>query len=275
MNARYELPPGYTLRVTTSSGDITVIAEERQDLEAPEDARVEARSGEEQREERPKRRHHRRKRPLRFLRRLVKQAVRGDILYGGRSPGPVLAIRSPRGGSRDLEVRCPAGTPLSVGTISGDVRLHGDLGPATVTTTSGDVFADRAAALDARSISGDLEVDCCSGLCRLITKSGHIEAGDTGPAEADTVSGHVRLQRTAGGVTVRTVSGSVELGTDGTEPVNVRTVSGGIMIKVPEARLPAAKLRSLSGKINCDCLQGSDFPLEVTSVSGKIEVEPA
>lgn len=274
MSAQYELPPGYTLRVTTSSGDITVIAEERDDVEAPEDAHVEVRSGEEQPKERRTKRHHRKKRPLKFLRRLVKQAVRGDIFYGGSSPEPALAIKSPRGGSRDIEVRCPIGTPISVGTISGDIRLRGDLGPATVTTTSGDVSADRAAALDARSISGDLEVDCCAGLCRLITKSGHIEAGDTGPAEADTVSGYVRLGRTAGGVTVRTVSGSVELRTDGTEPVNIRTISGGITVKVPKERLPAAKLRSLSGKINCDCLQGSDFPLQVTSVSGKIEVEP-
>lgn len=273
MSTGYELPPGYTLRVTTSSGDITVIAEERNDVEAPEDARVEARSGEEQAKERPRKRHPRKKKPLKFLRRLVKQAVRGDILYGGRNPGPALEIRSPRAASRDLEVRCPAGTPISVGTISGDVRLRGDLGPSTVTTTSGDVSVDRAAALDARSISGDLEVDCCAGLCRLITKSGHIVADDTGPAEADTVSGYVRLGRTAGGVTVRTVSGSVELGTDGTEPVNIRTISGGIAVKVPKERLPAAKLRSLSGKINCGCLQGSDFPLRVTSVSGKIEVE--
>jgi hypothetical protein len=273
MSTGHELPPGYTLRVTTSSGDITVIAEERDDVEAPDDARVETRSGGEtrrQHDERP-----RRKGPLRSLRRLVKQAVRGDILYGGRGPSPALEIRSPRGGSRDLEVRCPIDTPVSVGTISGDVRLRGDLGPATVTTTSGDVFVDRAAALDARSISGDLEVDCCYGLCRLITKSGHIVADDTGPAEADTVSGYVRLNRTAGGVTVRTVSGSVELGTDGMEPVNVRTVSGGITVRVPKERLPAAKLRSLSGRINCDCAQGSDFPLHVTSVSGKIEVEPA
>jgi DUF4097 and DUF4098 domain-containing protein YvlB len=224
------------LCLTASSGDVTVTAEERGDIEAPSDARVETISGEH---------------------------------------GPVLEIRSPRGGSRDLEVRCPAGTPVSVGTISGDVRLHGDLGPAAVTTTSGDVSVDRAAALDARSVSGDLAVDCCSGLCRLITKSGHIVADDTGPAEADTVSGYVRLHRTAGGVTVRTVCGDVELGTDGTEPVNVRTVSGGITVKVPRERLPAAKLRSLSGKIDCTCLLGSDFPLQVTSVSGKIEVEPA
>lgn len=273
MGAQYELPPGYTLRVTSPSGDITVIAEERADVEAPWDARVKARSGDQTPEQRDKRR--RRKGPLRSLRRLVRDAVRGDILYGGRSPGPTLEIRSPRGGSRDLEVRCPVHTPVSVGTISGDVHLHGDFGPATIITTSGNVSVERAAAVDARSISGDLEVDCCSGTCRLNTKSGYIKAGDTGPAEAATVSGYIRLQRTAGGVTVRTVSGSVELGTDGTEPVNVRTVSGGITVKVPKERLPAARLRSLSGKISCDCLQGSDFPLEVTSVSGKIEVEPA
>lgn len=275
VSGRYELPPGYTLRITSSSGDITVIAEERGDVEAPGDARVEARSGDQTPEQRDKPRH--RKGPLRSLHRLVKGVVRGDILYGGggRTPGPVLKIRSPRGGSRDLEVRCPVGTPVSVGTISGDVRLHGDFGPATVTTASGNVSVERAAALDARSISGDLEVDCCSGTCRLNTKSGYIEAGDTGPAEAATVSGYIRLQRTAGGVTVRTVSGSVELGTDGTEPVNVRTVSGGITVKVPRERLPAVRLRSLSGMISCDCLQGSDFPLDVTSVSGKIEVELA
>jgi hypothetical protein len=274
MNTRHQLPPGASLRITTSSGDVTVIAEERSDIDAPDDARVDVANGEGAREERATRRR-RRPGPLRHLRRLAGEAIYGRHGHGRREHGPVLEIRSPRGGSRDLEVHCPTGTPISVGTISGDVRLRGDFGPATVTTTSGGVCVDKAAALDARSISGHLEVDCCSGLCRLNTKSGHIEAADTGPAEAATVSGYVRLHRTAGGVAVRTVSGNVELGTDGTEPVNVRTISGGITVKVPEERLPAARLRSLSGRINCDCLQGSDFLLEVTSVSGKIEVEPA
>ena len=236
MNARFQVPPGARLRLTTSSGDISVIAEERTDIEAPENARAVTTSDEH---------------------------------------GPVLEVTSPRGGSRDLELRCPSGTPISVGTISGDVRLRGEFGSATVTTTSGDVSVDRAAALDARSVSGDLEVVCCSGHCRLSTKSGHIEAGDTGPTEATTVSGRVLLRSTAGVVTVRTVSGNVELGTDGTEAVNARTISGRITVRVPKERLPAARLRSLSGRIDCDCPQGSDFPLEVTSVSGKIEVEPA
>ena len=235
MNARHQLPSGAQLCLTSSSGDITVIAEDRADIEVPGDARVET---------------------------------------TGHERGAVLQITAPRGGSRDLHARCPSGTRVSLGTVSGDVVLRGEFGPATITTTSGDVSVDRAAALDARSVSGDLEVDCCAGLCRLNTKSGHIEAGETGPAEAATVSGRVQLGRTAGGVSVRTVSGNVELGTDGTEAVNVRTVSGGVTVRVPEERLPKATFRSLSGKIRCECALGSDFPLHVTSVSGKIEVVP-
>jgi hypothetical protein len=275
MSARYELPPGASLRVTTSSADVTIIAEERSDVQTPDDARVESigpdAGGEDRTERRRRRERRRRHRPaLQLLKRLV-----GAHAPHPRERGPALEIRSSRGGSRNIEVRCPAGTPISVGTISGDVRLQGDFGAATITTTSGDVSVDRAAALDARSVSGDLEVAGCFGLCRLNTKSGHIETGDTGPTEATTVSGRVRLRSTAGGVTVRTISGKVEMATDGTEAVKARTVSGDIAVKVPNEKLPEARLRSLSGKVRCDCLQGSDFPLDVTSVSGKIEVEPA
>lgn len=270
MTARYDLPPGALLRLTTSSGDVTVIAEERPDIEAPDDARVQTHTGEGSGDERRSRRHRRPKKALRILHKLAR-----GFVHGPRERSPALEIRAPRGGSRNMEVRCPTGTHISIGTISGDVKLRGDFGSATVTTTSGDVSVDRAAALDARSVSGDLDVDCCSGLTRLNTKSGSIEAGETGPTEATTVSGRVRLRNTAGGVTVRTISGNVELATDGTEAVKARTVSGGITVKVPNERLPAARLRSLSGKINCDCPLGSDFPLEVTSVSGKIEVVPA
>ncbi len=269
MSARYDLPPGASLRVTASSGDVTVIAEERPDVEAPDEARVQAHSGGGAREERRSKRHRRPKKALRILRRLALEFV-----HGPREHGPFLEIRSPHGGSGHLEVRCPVGTPVSVGTISGDVRLIGDFGSTRIATTSGDISVGSAAALDARSVSGDLDVESCNGRCRVHTKSGHILVGDSGPAEADTVSGLVRLDSTAGGVTVRTVSGNVELGTDGTEPVTVRTVSGRIAVKVPRERLPDARLRSLSGKIACNCPRGSDFPLKITSVSGEIEVEP-
>ncbi len=278
MVARYELPPGTSLRVVSSSSDITVIAEDRPDVQASDDAQVKTHSsegalGQGEREER-RSRPRRRPRALRILRRLVRGTVRGARKHV-HERGPTLEIRAGRGGSQDLEVRCPTGTPVSVGTISGDVRLQGQFGDATVATASGDITVDRAAALDARSVSGDLEVGGCSGPCRLHTKSGDIEAGTTGPAKADTVSGQVTLHRTAGGVTVHTVSGDVELGTDGTDAVRIRTVSGQIAIRVPSGRLPQTRLRSLSGKIECECPQGADFLLRADSVSGDIEVEPS
>jgi DUF4097 and DUF4098 domain-containing protein YvlB len=278
MVARYELPPGTSLRVVSSSGDVTVIAEDRPDVQASDDAQVKTHSGEGalgqgEREER-RARHRRRPRALRILRRLVRGTVRGARKHVHKR-GPTLEIHAGRGDSQDLQVRCPTGTPVSVGTISGDVRLQGQFGDATVATASGDITVDRAAAVDARSVSGELEIGGCSGPCRLHTKSGDIEAGTTGPAEADTVSGQVTLHRTAGGVTVHTVSGDVELGTDGTDAVRIRTVSGQIAIRVPSGRLPQTKLRSLSGKIECECPQGADFLLRVDSVSGDIEVEPS
>lgn len=272
MVARYELPPGTSLRLTAFSGDVTVIAEDRTDVQAPDETHAERHSGEGKPDDQaPGRRRRRRKhKALRFLRKLA-----GIPPHRPRPEGPTLEIRASRGGSRDLEVRCPTGADVSAGTISGDVRLIGNFGDASITTTSGDISVDRAEALDARSVSGDLDIAGCRGLCRLHTKSGHIRAGATGPADAHTVSGGVHLLETSGSVTVRTVSGNVELGTDGTDPVSVRTVSGRTSVRVSKERLPDANLRSLSGSIRCDCPQGSDFPLKVTTVSGEIEVEPS
>lgn len=269
MSKTYELPPGLTLRVTASSGDVTVIAEERSDIEAPDGAEVRPRGGGEEPSERPSRRRRHKKALHRFLHKLA-----GVSLHHEAAPGPVLEVRAARGGSSDIVVRCPTGTPISVGTISGDVALEGSFGDTSVATTSGHVNIDRAAALDVRSVSGHLEVGGCSGRCRLHTKSGHISVGEAGRTEAATVSGSVRLDKTSGAVTVRTVSGSVELETEGTEPVSVRTVSGRTVVKIAGEKLPDAKLRTLSGKVACDCPPGSDFPLEVSSVSGGIEVGP-
>jgi DUF4097 and DUF4098 domain-containing protein YvlB len=271
MSRTYKLPPGFTLRVTASSGDVTVIAEERADIEAPDDAEVRSRSEEESGEasrERPRRRRHHKK-ALHFLHKLAGVKPRHEP-----KPGPVLEVKAARSGSGDLVVRCPTGTPVSVGTISGDVVLEGSFGDTGVATTSGHITIDHAAALDVRSISGHLNIHGCDGRCRLHTKSGHISVGAAGPAEAATVSGSVRLEKTSGPVSVRTVSGSIELETEGRDAVSVRTVSGSTVVRIAGKRLPDARLRTLSGKVACDCPPGSDFPLEVSSVSGGIEVGP-
>lgn len=276
MNSRHELPEGYVLHVATSSGNVTVIAEDRPDVEISEGGRAELKTGDEKPEEKERRHEHRSSRRRKGAVKAILQAVLGGAVHKhhGHERGPALEVRSRRGGSNDIEVSCPADASVAVGTISGDVSLRGRFGPARIATASGDIRVEEAESVDARSISGDLEVGSCDGRCRLSTKSGHIEAGKTGPAQADTVSGRVHLDRTAGAVTVRTVSGNIEVGTDGSDAVKVRSVSGGVNVKIAGDRLPETSLRSLSGKVHCDCPDGSDFPLEVTTVSGKIAVEP-
>jgi hypothetical protein len=218
MSIRFDMPPGAALRIITGSGDVTLTAEDRQDLE---------------------------------------------IDAGGRSVQPrtkdrgrTVVVRAARLLSVDLHIRCPLDTDVSVGSISADVRLAGSLGSVKVTTVSGQVQVDAAADVDVRSVSGDLSVANCRGRCRLNTRSGRITARTAaGPTHASTISGDVQLQ------------------TSGQGDMAVRTVSGEVTIEVPHGKQPRARLRSLTGRVHCDCPQGTDFDLQCTTVSGRVEVK--
>lgn len=229
----FDLPAGTSLRLVTRRGHIDVTAEDRDDVAVETSGAVEAKTADD---------------------------------------GKTLILAARRSSDR-LEVRCPTGTDVSIGTMSGHVSLSGAFGSVVVTTTSGNVRLDRAAGVDLRSVSGDLHVARCDDRCRLLTVSGHIIAEATGPAEACSVSGPVRLGRTAGAVSICTVSGEVEIGTSGKDAVAVRTVSGTIKIKVPEGRRPSTHLRSVNGRVHCACAEGADFDLKAVSFSGPIEVE--
>jgi predicted membrane protein len=52
----------------------------------------------------------------------------------------------------------------------------------------------------------------------------------------------------------------------------VRTVSGKVEILVPRELRPATRLKSVSGRVQCDCEEGSDGEISVASISGKITV---
>ena len=55
--------------------------------------------------------------------------------------------------SSDVEVRCPVGTDVVVGSASGSVQLHGHLGAARVTTASGSIRVESVASADLRTHS--------------------------------------------------------------------------------------------------------------------------
>ena len=118
----------------------------------------------------------------------------------------------------DYDVTLPAGTALSVSTISGDVDVTGLRGEVT-----------------AESVSGSL------ALRQL-----------TGPVLARSTSGNVALQQLSGPVTARSVSGDVTLGQLGSQPVQATSVSGNVHATWPAGRAATLTLKSTSGEVYAD-----------------------
>lgn len=231
--------PGHAeLHVRTRSGRVSIVAEERADVFVESDA------------------------PLRD------EKVHVDAT--GRA-----SITSSRGGSGWLEIRCPAGTDVGVGTVSGNVELSGPMGAVKVITVSGHIEAERAETLDARSVAGSIEVRSCTGRCQLQTKSGRAICGTAAEAYASTLSGTISLAEIAGKVKAQSVSGKIDIGLSSAGDVKVQTMSGGVTVAVPQGMRPAAHLRSMTSRPRVDVEEGNDFQIRVQSLSGKIEVVPS
>ena len=158
--------------------------------------------------------------------------------------------------SGSVTARCPTGTRVYVGVISGSVRLEGTFASVKVSAISGSIHVGSVRGdVDVRSVSGSLSVESCGGDCCLNTKSGRITVG------------HVEK-----GLQAATISGTIEAGTAGQGAVEVKSISGSVSLQVPEGRNPRVKFRTLSGRVRCDCPAGEDFELRVTTLSGSIEI---
>jgi DUF4097 and DUF4098 domain-containing protein YvlB len=159
--------------------------------------------------------------------------------------------------SGSLHVRCPTGTNVKVGAMSGSVRLEGTSGSVKVNAVSGSIELDSAEGdIDIRSVSGSVHVENCGGECSINSKSGRVSIGHVGRA-----------------VRAATISGSLELGVTGQEDVEVKTISGRITILVPEAKHPRVRFRTIAGKLHCDVPQGNDFEIRAASVSGSVDIK--
>lgn len=230
----FDLPVAVTLKLQSRSGRVHVVAEPRDDVLAETDD---------------------------------PEALFDD---GGR----IMIVRSSRGGSKPLTVRCPVDTDLIVGTQSGSVRVEGRFGGVHVTTMSGSVEVEDADDLDLRTMSGSLTVGVCRGLCRLNAISGTVTAREVDSASASTVSGAIKIGRVLGGVRVRSVSGDVEFAASGAGPIVVKTISGKVRIWLPEGTEPHTVFKT-RGRVRCDFSSGRDCRVEAASFSGSIEVVPA
>lgn len=198
------------------------------------------------------------------------RVVGGEVEEAADGSATIRPTRS----NTAVEIHCPEGCDVVVGTNSGSVEMRGALGDVRVTTSSGKISVERATSADLRTRSGSVDVDECAGQCRVVTSSARVRIGRAGTAEVSARSGSVTAERVDAG-TVQTASGRVEVGTSSDGSLGVRSVSGSVHVTVPAGSRPEALLHSRSGSIRCDCEEGTDGRIEVSTTSGSIRVECA
>jgi len=194
-------------------------------------------------------------------------AVEGGSFVPGEDG--VVDIRA-FGGSV-LEVRCPAGSDLTISTSSGAIDVRGDAGSVKVTTKSGSVAIERATAVNARGASGRVDVGACTGECHVVFVSSHVSIGEAGRAVIATVSGNIDVGA-VDDAEVKTVSGTISLAARPGGRLAARSISGAVEISVPSGSRPATHLKAVTGRVRSECEPGHDGEIRAKSVSGSISV---
>ena len=197
---------------------------------------------------------------------------RPEVLKGPAEIGPDGVVRS--GSSNRVEIACPEGTDVVIGTSSGRVVCTGRLGRVAVTGGSGGIRIEQALEVDVRATSGRVRIERCAGLARVTSVSGRVDIGVAGAVEVTLTSGRVDVLSVRDAL-VHSGSGRVTLATSGPGAVEVSTVSGRAAVSVPPGVAPVLALTSRSGRIRTEVEAGPDGSVTVETVSGSITVTQA
>ena len=133
----------------------------------------------------------------------------------------------------DLLITVPAGSMLSVETVSASISVKDVNGELDLETVSGNVvITSMPAALDVETVSGNISVA-------------------SAPAESDvsSVSGAIEIQAAGGSIDVENVSGKI-------------MIHGGV--------IDDGDLESVSGDITCHAIPGPDGSLDIETMNGTI-----
>lgn len=157
-------------------------------------------------------------------------------------------------------VTAPAGTRVSVDTISGNVR---------VTDIKGDI--------NANSISGDVRISGAGRIGSAKSISGTIEVSDTqadGPVAGSSISGDVVFRRVnARRMDGGSVSGSIKFDDVQCDRVNAQTTSGGVSFSGTLVRGGHYELHAFSGEVRVMLSGNTGFEVDATSFSGEVRTD--
>lgn len=163
-------------------------------------------------------------------------------------------------GSRELTVRVPAGTSVSVEAVSGSIQFSRASG------------AGSAAPVDLESVSGSIEFEGPASEVRLSSVSGSITLlGEADDVEIETVSGGIQVQGGAGMIDTETVSGRTSV--SGEVPVrdlSMESVSGSLVFDGHLASGGSIDAETFSGSVQLDFRSTPDARFNLETFSGSI-----
>jgi len=154
-------------------------------------------------------------------------------------------------------VATPAGTRLTINSISGSVRVADIKGDVSANSISGTVrIANGGRIAAAKSVSGDVEI---------------IDTKTDGAIEVQSVSGAVTLRKvSARTIDIGSVSGSVAVQDTQCDRVEAHSVSGSVEFGGPLAKGGRYELNSHSGDVRVVLVGSTGFELDANSFSGSI-----
>ncbi len=157
-------------------------------------------------------------------------------------------------------VTAPAGTRLSLDSISGTI---------TVSDIKGD--------LSASSISGDVRISGAGRIGSAKSISGTIDISDTqaeGAVAGSSVSGDVMFRRvTARRLDGSSVSGNIRVEDAQSERVSAQTTSGSVWFGGTLARSGRYELKSFSGEVRVLLAGTTGFEVDANSFSGEVRTD--
>jgi DUF4097 and DUF4098 domain-containing protein YvlB len=154
-------------------------------------------------------------------------------------------------------ISAPAGTRLTISSISGSIKVADIKGDLTINTISGGVHLANAGRIaSAKSVSGNVEI---------------VDTQIDGAVEAQSVSGSVLLRKVnARRINLGSISGSVVIQDVQCDTVKANSMSGNVEFGGELARNGRYELRSHSGNVRLALAGSTGFELEADSFSGTV-----
>jgi DUF4097 and DUF4098 domain-containing protein YvlB len=179
-----------------------------------------------------------------------------------------------------VRIRVPHGTSLRSETGSADISAVGRYSSVEVHTASGDVRVDEAERdAEVKVASGDVRIGRVGGSLTLQTAAGDLSVGPVaGKAEIKTAAGDVNLEEVGAGLSVHSVSGDLRVGAVTEGKVELKSVSGDMLIGVRRGSRVWMDVKTVTGDARSELESGDDdgegplVELKATAMSGDIKI---